>query len=1130
MNALLSALSRYFRFPQASRRRKARARLWADHKLRWRPIVEGLEDRTVPTAVAAPMGLVSWWTGNNTAADAMGLNDATPTGVTYTAGEVGQAFSFDGTDDRAQIVDNSTLQFTTSMTIEGWIKVNAFPSGSPDDHGEIFFRGDDRGGLDPYSLSVEPNGTLNFQVTDATNAGASLAAPIATGQFIHVAGTLDNATGTMCLYENGVIVAQQVTTIRPFQNLDPTQNPSIAIGNHGGYPNSPHNFPFNGLIDELSVYNRALTASEVFGIYKAGSSGKVISPIAVSDPSLVNGSGPVTFTITRTNTTGALTVNWTTADDTASAGTNYVAASGTVTFADGQATQPVQVLTLNDPNPEPNVDFKLIATPAGGTSIMGLATILTNTTTMAVSGASAIEGSNTLKILDHFVDPGSGGLSVANGSTFGADGNLYVADGGTSSILRYDGVTGEFKDVFVPSGSGGLQRPLVPIFGPDGNLYVPSYATGQVLCYSGSSGAFLGAVASGLSQPLGLTFGPDGSLYIAERGTNEVLRYNSSGLSIFVTAGNGGLNLPRKAVFGPDGNLYVASQGTGQVLRYDGQTGAFIDAFATTGSTQGPLWLEFGTDGYLYTTARTTSTGVNTSFFRFNATTGALVDTLALGRDGWSFDLGPGNIVYDSNDEAGGFVDRIGPSSIAAFTVSLAWPSAGPTTISYATADGTALAGTHYTATSGTLTFAPGETSKGILVPTLDDGTADPTRAFTLNLSNPTGGVITGSQGIGTILDDTKFYVVNDSGNDQTYQYATNGTALGNNALGSGDTAPRGVATTAAGTTEWIVDANKNVYVYSTGGALLGSWSAGGLGSSAALTGIATNGTDIWLLDSYSAKIYKYTGAASRLSGSQSAASNFSLANGHNGNTNPQDMDTDGTSFWVADGTSHKVFKYTLSGSLLGSWAIDPANTHPTGLTINPSNVSDIWVVDSGTLKVYQYVGAAGRTSGSQTASATFALAAGDTNPQGIADPPPADLLLTPAAAPLALSQPSVAAVGAASSIESSASAGVPSLASRHAVFAVLVGESLPGLGDPSADLLAGSALTPYQDSPAPATDRAWTLAGDLGGQKPAELSSLLTPVSRQGFRSEGNAVASLDGAGIDGETLADLGLSGLLE
>src|SRR5262249_2130785 len=83
-----------------------------------------------------------------------------------------------------------------------------------------------------------------------------------------------------------------------------------------------------------------------------------------------------------------------------------------------------------------------------------------------------------------------------------------------------------------------------------------------------------------------------------------------------------------------------------------------------------------------------------------------------------------------------------------------------------------------------------------------------------------------------------------------------------------------------------------------------------------------------------------------------------------------------------------KVYKYTLSGSLLGSWTIDAANAHPTGIAINPASPSDIWIVDSGTLKVYDYTNAASRTSGSQTATATFPLNPSDTNPQAIADPP----------------------------------------------------------------------------------------------------------------------------------------------
>jgi hypothetical protein len=81
------------------------------------------------------------------------------------------------------------------------------------------------------------------------------------------------------------------------------------------------------------------------------------------------------------------------------------------------------------------------------------------------------------------------------------------------------------------------------------------------------------------------------------------------------------------------------------------------------------------------------------------------------------------------------------------------------------------------------------------------------------------------------------------------------------------------------------------------------------------------------------------------------------------------------------------VYKYTLSGSLLGSWTLN-SGTSPTGITLDPTNVSTLWVVDKGTDRVYQYDNAAGLTSGSQSPSRTFALAAGNTNPQGIADPP----------------------------------------------------------------------------------------------------------------------------------------------
>ena len=74
-----------------------------------------------------------------------------------------------------------------------------------------------------------------------------------------------------------------------------------------------------------------------------------------------------------------------------------------------------------------------------------------------------------------------------------------------------------------------------------------------------------------------------------------------------------------------------------------------------------------------------------------------------------------------------------------------------------------------------------------------------------------------------------------------------------------------------------MVDANRKVYVYNTSGTLQGSWAAGTLSSTATVEGIATNGTDVWIVDAKSDKVYRYTGAASRLSGSQTAYSSFNL-------------------------------------------------------------------------------------------------------------------------------------------------------------------------------------------------------------------------------------------------------------
>ena len=88
------------------------------------------------------------------------------------------------------------------------------------------------------------------------------------------------------------------------------------------------------------------------------------------------------------------------------------------------------------------------------------------------------------------------------------------------------------------------------------------------------------------------------------------------------------------------------------------------------------------------------------------------------------------------------------------FTVSLSAPSSQIVTVSYSTANGTATAGSDYVATSGTLTFNPGETTKTLAVVVNGDTISEPNETFFVNLTSATSATIADGQGIGTIVDD----------------------------------------------------------------------------------------------------------------------------------------------------------------------------------------------------------------------------------------------------------------------------------------------------------------------------------------------------------------------------------------
>jgi hypothetical protein len=221
----------------------------------------------VPDCVAAPPGLVGWWRAESNGADSAGTNDGSLiNGVSFQPGLVGQAFWFvSGPNPKVYVPDNPNLALTNSLTIEAWIKANFGWT--------LLSRGDDRPSMDSYTLGFTDSSTLVpvFEIYDSSGQYLVLTAPapIPTNVWVHIAATLDGDAGIARIYINGQVVAETTTPLHPAGPLTGA-NPSLCIGNAPGSAA----FPFDGLIDEMSLYSRALSAAEIQAIYQAGSAGK----------------------------------------------------------------------------------------------------------------------------------------------------------------------------------------------------------------------------------------------------------------------------------------------------------------------------------------------------------------------------------------------------------------------------------------------------------------------------------------------------------------------------------------------------------------------------------------------------------------------------------------------------------------------------------------------------------------------------------------------------------------------------------------------------------------------------------------------------------------------------------------
>ena len=113
--------------------------------------------------------------------------------------------------------------------------------------------------------------------------------------------------------------------------------------------------------------------------------------------------------------------------------------------------------------------------------------------------------------------------------------------------------------------------------------------------------------------------------------------------------------------------------------------------------------------------------------------------------------------IYDNDAAPSVSIDSVSineAAGTATFTVTLSAASGQAISVDYASSDGSATAGSDYTAVSGTLNFAAGETSKTITVDIADDSLFENSENFTITLSNPSNAVLGTAVGIGTIVDN----------------------------------------------------------------------------------------------------------------------------------------------------------------------------------------------------------------------------------------------------------------------------------------------------------------------------------------------------------------------------------------
>jgi len=529
----------------------------------------------------------------------------------------------------------------------------------------------------------------------------------------------------------------------------------------------------------------------------------VLTPGSASADEGTTGTSVLRVPISLSNPpTQPVSVQWATTyapavpGDQANPSTDYLAASGTVTFAVGQSVSSVAVTVRADAVIEPPEYIQVSFHDPTGAVITGsgLGFGVIDDTPVAV-GVTVAGGHGRGMAADQLDQPTSVAIDAA--------GNLYVADGPNARVQRWS--PGATSGVTVAGGHGSgtaanqLLQPRGIALDRKGNLYI---SDGGTRVQRWARGATSGVTVAGGNGPgpednqfygaAGIAVDRDGNVFIADSGNTRVMRWAPGATSGETVAGSvypsSSLNIPTDVALDAAGRLYVADAGDQTIQRFDASTVRGVVVAGTqheNGSDASmldhPTGLAIDGSGNLYI-ADTANSRVQR--WAPGATAGVTVAGGNLVGSAAGQFRDPQDVTIDRSgnlfvaDTGNDRVQRWASPVVVAGTasapegnsgsttidvpVTLSSPCTGAVTVEWNTLfvpgapGGQADPATDYSPTSGTVTFAPGQTTATVSVTVKADTTVEPDEYVVVSFHDPTVARMGGFWGLGfaAIIND----------------------------------------------------------------------------------------------------------------------------------------------------------------------------------------------------------------------------------------------------------------------------------------------------------------------------------------------------------------------------------------